>query len=93
MVMVNAGTRVGFWKPGAWLETPFKEMGIYTGESLGDCIPGKTFEQPLMDGTVKFRIGVLFRPDLSKYQKLETIIILDNLVEEMWDYDTWEKVG
>lgn len=94
--MVNAlriqhGTRCGFWNPNpGWDKSPFTPCGIYTGPDLGSVIPGTAMQQELMEGTLHFRVGVLFRPDLGKYQKLETIIILNNWIPEMFEYEDWE---
>jgi len=42
-----------------------------------------------MEGTLKFRVGVLFRPDLGG-KRLETILILETYIEEMFEYEDWE---
>ena len=90
---ISAGLRVGFWKPGAWGTSPFHVKGIYTGPDLGDKIPGEKLHQKLMEGDLYFRVGVLFRPDLNTKQKLETILILENWIPEMFEYEDWEAVG
>ena len=71
----------------------FSCIGHYSGASLGDQLPGARLQQELMEGTLKFRVGVLFRPDLGKSQRLETILILENYVEEMFEYEDWEVVS
>ena len=98
-VRVLPGTRVGFWHPGPHpgplLELnkrAFSAKGVYVGPDLGDHIPGAKLVQPLMEGDLKMRVGVLFRPDLGKRQRLETILILENWIPEMFDYEHWEKL-
>lgn len=90
---IAAGLRVGFWDQNAtqWTGGPFKAKGYYSGPDLGDHIPGTRLEQKLMEGNLVFRVGVLFRPDLGKYQRLETILILENWIPEMFDYADWDK--
>ena len=90
---VAAGLRVGFWDQSGtqWNGGPFKPKGYYTGPDLGDHIPGAKLEQELMEGTLTFRVGVLFRPDLGKRQRLETILILENWIPEMFDYEDWSE--
>ena len=90
---ITAGLRVGWWEPG--IEGgPFLCVGFYTGPDIGDWIAGQALEQELPDGqTVRFKVGVLFRKDLNKAQRLETILMLDAAPQSMWDYDTWEAVG
>lgn len=93
---VSAGLRVGFWKPapgGHWNGSPFHAKGIYQGPCLGEFIPGQKIEQELMEGKLVMRVGVLFRPDLGKHQKLETILILETWIPEMFDYEHWEAVN
>lgn len=92
MAHVGPGLRVGFWNPngGHWKKA-FRPMGTYEGPPMGDLIVGTRMEQKLMEGTVKFSVGVLFRPDRGKRQRLETILIIDHYVPEMWDYEHWEK--
>lgn len=90
---VLSGTRVGFWKerPGGYFEgSPFQCKGVYVGPDLGDCLPGQVLEQKLMEGVLKFSVGVLFRPDRGKRQKLETVLILRNWIPEMFEYEHWE---
>lgn len=89
---VTAGLRVGFWHPGANArgKEAFTCKGIYQGPDLGEQLPGKRLEQELMEGTLKLRVGVLFRPDLGKNQRLETILILENWIPEMFEYEDWE---
>ena len=94
-VRVGPGLRVGFWKPsnnGPWGGSPFHVKGLYTGPELGDFIPGQKITQELMEGTLEMRVGVLFRPDLGKRQRLETILILIKFVPEMFEYEHWEAV-
>jgi hypothetical protein len=66
-------------------------MGIYVGPDLGDHIPGAKLSQPLMEGELKLSVGVLFRPDRGKHQRVETILILENYIPEMFNYEHWEK--
>jgi len=68
-------------------------MGIYEGPILGDVIVGSKFNVELMEGTFQFSVGVLFRPDLGKRQRLETILIIDKYVKEIWDYEGWDRLG
>lgn len=90
-VRIASGLRVGFWEPNpAWNKTPFTCVGHYNGPSLGDQLPGWRGQQELIEGTLKFRVGVLFRPDLGKRQRLETILILETYIEEMFEYEDWE---
>lgn len=90
---IAAGLRVGFWDPTGtqWNDGPFQPKGYYTGPDLGEHLPGSKLEQPLMEGTIRFRIGVLFRPDLDKRNRLETILILENWIPEMFDYEDWSE--
>lgn len=92
-VRVAAGLRVGFWDQNGtqWNGGPFKPKGYYNGPELGDHIPGTLLEQQLMEGTLRFRVGVLFRPDLNVRQRLETILILENWIPEMFEYQDWEQ--
>ena len=92
-VKITAGLRVGFWDPTQTQFTggPFTPVGYYTGPDLGDQIPGYRFQQKLIEGDLIFRVGVLFRPDLGKRQRLETILILENYIEDMFDYEDWER--
>jgi len=92
-VKVTAGLRVGFWDQNSteWNGGPFKPKGYYNGPDLGDHIPGAHLEQRLMEGNLVFRVGVLFRPDLGEHQKLETILILENWIPEMFEYSDWEQ--
>lgn len=98
-VRVLPGTRVGFWYSGPHAapllelhKRAFVAKGVYVGPDLGDHIPGAKLVQPLMEGELKMRVGVLFRPDLGKRQRLETILILENWIPEMFDYEHWEKL-
>lgn len=90
---ISAGLRVGFWNPNTahWTGQAFRPVGYYNGPDLGDYIPGQRLSQNLMEGELKFRVGVLFRPDLGKRQQLETILILENYIEDMFDYEHWVK--
>ena len=92
-VRVTAGLRVGFWYPNNnhFEGSPFKPKGFYTGPDLGDHIPGARLEQLLMEGVLIFRVGMLFRPDLGKRQRLETILILENWIPEMFEYEDWAE--
>lgn len=93
MALVGPGLRIGFWNHlgDQWKVNAFKPMGLYTGPDLGDQIVGTKLEQKLMEGPLLFSVGVLFRPDRGKRQRLETILIFDKYVPEMWDYEDWEK--
>lgn len=89
---VTTGLRVGFWNPNPPERyKPFRPMGVYVGPDLGDHIPGAKLVQPLMEGELQLRVGVLFRPDLGKHQKLETILIIDKYIPEMFNYEHWES--
>lgn len=90
---VAAGLRVGFYDMNNdhFRGSPFTPKGYYTGPDLGEHIPGARLEQPLMEGVLKFRVGVLFRPDLGKRQRLETILILENWIPEMFEYEDWSE--
>ena len=90
---ITAGLRIGFWKPGKWGDTPFNCVGHYTGPDLGDHLPGSSLNQELLEGTLKFRVGVLFRPDLGRKQRLETVLILQEYIKEMFEYEDWEAAG
>lgn len=98
-VRITSGLRVGFWDPGPHYG-PFAErhsqafrcMGIYVGPDLGDHVIGSKLEQQLMEGVVRFSVGVLFRPDLNKRQRLETILILEKYIPEMFNYEHWEPL-
>lgn len=96
-MLISAGLRIGTWNPngnyGVPLHEkhPFRHLGFYDGPNLGDHVIGSTLEQQLIEGLLKFQVGVLFRHDLSKKQRLETILILQNYIPEMWEYDTWKK--
>lgn len=90
-VHISAGLRVGFWNPSSgYGKTPFTCVGHYNGPSLGNQVPGWKGQQELMEGTLKFHVGVLFHPDLGKHQRLETILILETYFEEMFEYEDWE---
>ena len=90
---ISSGLRVGFWKQdnNHFDGSPFTPKGYYRGPDLGEHIPGARLEQPLMEGVLKFRVGVLFRPDLGKRQRLETILILENWIPEMFEYEDWAE--
>lgn len=93
-VNISAGLRVGFWNPTPPFGTsPFTSVGYYSGHTLGDRIPGERLSQELMEGPLTFRVGVLFRRDLGKYQHLETILILETYYPEMFEYEDWEAAG
>jgi hypothetical protein len=88
---IDAGLRVGYWNPSpGWGKTPFTPKGYYRGPYLGEKVPGELLQQELMEGTLYFRVGVLFRPDLNVRQRLETILILENSIPEMFQYEDWE---
>lgn len=91
-VRVSGGTRIGYWRLTEH-HKPFHPIGYYYGPDLGSQIPGKRLIWPLIDGELIMKVGVLFRPDLGKYQKLETVLIVLNYVEEMWDYDDFQREG
>ena len=89
---ISAGLRVGFWEPDAHAKhrrSPFTCKGYYDGPDLGEFVPGTRLVQKLMEGELVFRVGVLFRPDLGKRQQLETILILENWIPEMFNYEDW----
>lgn len=91
---IAAGLRVGFWEQEAYAKhrrSPFTCKGYYQGPDLGEHLPGAKLSQPLMEGELKFRVGVLFRPDLGKRQRLETILILENWIPEMFEYEDWTE--
>ena len=98
-VRILPGTRVGFWYSGPH-SAPLLELhkrafvprGVYIGPDLGDHIVGTRLSQPLMEGELFFRVGVLFRPDLGKRQRLETILMLENWIPEMFNYEHWEAL-
>ena len=92
-VRVTAGLRDGFWdqKGTQWNGGPFKPVEYYDGPDLGDHIPGARLEQKLMEGDLRFSVGVLFRPDLNVKQRLETILILETWIPEMFEYEDWKK--
>ena len=81
---ITAGIRIGWWGPA------FKCVGIYTGPDLGYHLPGALLQQELTEGTLTFKVGVLFRSDMHVSQRLEPILILQNQVEEMFEYEDWE---
>lgn len=96
---VPSGVRVGIWHPEPppfcppmerW-KNAFQPLGRYIGPDLGDPIIGQKFEQKLLEGNLIFSIGVLFRPDRGKREKLETVLILHTYFPEMFDYEHWEK--
>lgn len=96
---VPSGVRAGFWYPGPHIMCPpmekwkhaFKPVATYNGPDLGDPVIGQKFQQSLLEGVLEFSVGVLFRPDRGKRQRLETILILHNYIPEMFDYADWEK--
>lgn len=90
-ITVHPGLRIGLWTPGTYRGEPFRCLGFYQGPIISPIIVGQTLEQELLEGVVRFKVGVLFRPDLGKWNTLETILILVNYVEEMWNYETWEQ--
>ena len=87
---ITSGLRIGYWRPtGGWDKNCFHCVGFYNGPNLGEHIIGTSLDQKLIEGTLKFKVGVLFRPDLNKRQWLETILILETFVPEMFDYEDW----
>lgn len=96
-VRITSGLRIGFWYGDTSHAPPmekhkhaFQCVGHYAGPDLGDHIIGSKLEQKLMEGTLRFSVGVLFRPDLGKRQRLETILILEKYIPEMFNYEHWE---
>lgn len=91
---IHDGIRVGYWNPNRVdrMKNAFTPVGVYRGPE-GDYVVGTLLEQKLFEGTLKFRVGVLFRPDLGKRDRMETILILENHIPEMFDYADWEKVS
>lgn len=87
---ITAGLRIGYWVPGKYHREPFSCVGHYNGPDLGDHISGSRLKQELMEGTLEFDVGVLFRPDLGRKQCLETILIIRNYIPEMFEYEDWE---
>lgn len=83
-MQITSGIRIGWWGPRG-----FDPAGFYTGPDLGDHIPGTMLKQELMEGMLRFSVGVLFRPDLGRKQRLETILILYKYVPEMFEYEDW----
>ncbi len=81
---ITAGTRIGWWGPS------FNCVGIYTGPDLGSHLPGTELKQELNEGTLTFKVGVLLRSDLNIAQRFETILILENKIDEMFEYEDWE---
>lgn len=90
---VHAGLRIGWWdeNAGFW-KNAFRQAGVYVGPDIGDHLIGTMLRVPLDEGELRFQVTVLFRPDRGKRQRLETVLIFDNYVPEMWEYDDWEKV-
>lgn len=86
---VKSGVRIGWWKPG-YGNNAFNCVGYYTGPDLGDCLVGKSYTQKLMEGDIEFYVGVLFRPDLGRNQRLETILLLRKYIPQMFEYEGWE---
>lgn len=92
-VIINPGTRAGFWRPGH-PNGPFVHLGDYVGPPLGDPLIGTVFNQALMEGDISFSVSVLFRPDLGRKNRfLEPIIILDEIIPEIWNYEHWRELG
>lgn len=90
-MIVPERARVGFWVPSS--KECFIHKGFYVGPELGDVIVGTKMTQELMEGTITFIVEVLYRPDLPKKQRLETVLVLKNHIPDMWEYDTWEIVA
>ena len=87
---ITHGVRTGFWDTSS-PDGPFVAKGYYTGPDLGELIPGCILQQELVEGTLCFRVGVLFRPDLNRRQRLETILVLQNWIPEMFEYEDWSE--
>ena len=67
-------------------------MGGYIGPDLGYQLVGTMLEQKLIEGNIRFKVGVLFRPDRGAKNNLETVLILQDYIPEMWDYsEHWEQ--
>ena len=87
---IFAGIRIGFWNVyegkivGGW-DRPFTCVGMYLGEPLGEHLPGTLIRQELIEGTLEFRVGVL--------GCLETILIIQEYVPEMFEYEDWEVLN
>lgn len=89
---ITSGLRIGHWRPHYRGGTNcFLPLGFYYGPDLGDMIPGEKIRWPLEEGDLVVTVGVLFRPDLGKRQRLETILIVEEYQEAMWDYDQFSK--
>jgi hypothetical protein len=88
---ILTGTRAGFWHP-VYRQNPFQHLGFWQGKYLGDHIPGYVFEQDLLEFKIEFHVQVLYRPDLDKRSRLETVLIFDKYDEKIWDYDCWSRV-
>lgn len=89
---VMPGTRIGYWYNQYRREGgPFDCIGFYYGPDLEDKIPGERLQWNLIDGPLILRVGVLFRPDLGKRHRLETILMVEKYQEEMWDYADFRK--
>lgn len=84
---ITAGIRIGWWDP------PFRCVGFYTGPDLGSHPPGTLITQELEEGALTATVGVLLRSDLNIFQCQETILIIRNHIEEMFDYTDWEQAG
>jgi hypothetical protein len=80
------GTRCGFWGP------PFECVGWWTGPDIVGSLH-QEMHQELDEGLLTFKIGMLFRHDLGKDQKFEVILILENFIPEMFEYQTWDKLS
>lgn len=97
--------RLGWWNPVP--ETryqPFTHLGFYQAP-LPDSLPGQVFSTMLDEGTIWFRVGVLYRPDVYAQRKkltgslrncLEVILMLDPRSEKpaldvMWEYDVFTQ--
>lgn len=92
---IYPGLRVGWWRPNRInrMDPAFLHTGYYRGPHLGDVIVGTLMQQNLLEGELKFRVGVLFRPDLGKRDRLETVLLLESNIPEMFEYEDWEKVS
>jgi hypothetical protein len=98
-VKIGWGLRIGTWHPGPHYcptnelhKNAFRPVGIYVGPDLGDHLIGSKLEQELLEGILRFSVGVLFRPDLNNRQRLETILILETWIPEMFKYEQWDEL-
>ena len=87
--------RIGLWRNYGYHD-PFRSTGWWVGPSLGNFMPGQNFHQDIEEGRLEFSVGILYRPDRGKREKVEIILKLKTIdkaiTEAMWSYNTWEKV-